>query len=205
VRYSIIPDKVAEVYEKYSHNGDLSSYIQTASQEIFKATTAKYTAVDLIAQRAKVSLDIRTALAEKIAQYGAQIITIDMRNFSFSESYMSAINAKVTQEQLRLGAENKLRTVEAEQKQQVVVAEALAGAVKAKADGDAYATLTNAKADAEATRITGQAKATAMLAQAQAISNNVALVELTKAEKWDGKLPVAVYAGAPIPFLNVTK
>src|ERR1700747_381843 len=30
VRYSIRPDKVAEVFEKYSHNGDLSNYVQTA-------------------------------------------------------------------------------------------------------------------------------------------------------------------------------
>jgi hypothetical protein len=30
-------------------------------------------------------------------------------------------------------------------------------------------------------------------------------VEQTKAEKWDGKLPEAIYAGAPIPFLDVSK
>jgi len=36
VRYSIATDRVAEVYEKYSHNGDLSSYVQTATQEVFK-------------------------------------------------------------------------------------------------------------------------------------------------------------------------
>jgi prohibitin 2 len=47
-----------------------------------------------------------------------------MRNFSFSDSYMKAINDKVTQEQLRLGAENKLKTVESEQKQKVAIAEA---------------------------------------------------------------------------------
>jgi regulator of protease activity HflC (stomatin/prohibitin superfamily) len=47
-----------------------------------------------------------------------------MRNFSFSSSYMDAINDKVTQEQLRLAAENKPRTVEAEQKQKVAIAEA---------------------------------------------------------------------------------
>lgn len=41
VRYSIATDKVAEVYEKYSHNGDLSSYVQTATQEVFKAVTAR--------------------------------------------------------------------------------------------------------------------------------------------------------------------
>src|SRR6267154_27321 len=139
VRYSIATDKVSEVFEKYSHDGNLSSYVQTATQEIFKAVTARYTAVDLIAQRAKVSADIGAALREKLSIYGAQVINIDMRNFAFSDSYMKAINEKVTQEQLRLGAENKLKTVESEQKQKVAVAEAEARAVKVAADGEAYA------------------------------------------------------------------
>jgi hypothetical protein len=30
-------------------------------------------------------------------------------------------------------------------------------------------------------------------------------VEKIMAEKWDGALPTAIYAGAPIPFLNVGK
>jgi len=201
VRYSIVTDRVAEVFEKYSHDGNLSSYVQTATQEIFKAVTAKYTAPDLIAQRAKVSSDINTALREKLAIYGAQVINIDMRNFSFSDSYMHAINEKVTQEQLRLGAENKLKTVEAEQKQKVAIAEAEANARKAQADGEAYANLTIAKAQAEALRV-----------QNDALSKNRDVLELRrieveriKAEKWNGALPTAIYAGAPIPFLNVGK
>ncbi|MBW8759960.1 MAG: prohibitin family protein [Burkholderiales bacterium] len=150
VRYSIAPDRVTEVYEKYSHDGNLQSYVQTATQEVFKAVTARYSAPDLIAQRAAVSSDITGALRAKLANYGAQVISIDMRNFSFSESYMRAINDKVTQEQLRLAAENKLKTVEAEQKQKVAVAEAEANAVKATADGDAYAKLKVAQAEAQA-------------------------------------------------------
>src|SRR6476661_3860163 len=51
VRYSIATDRVSEVFEKYSHDGNLSSYVQTATQEIFKAVTARYTAPDLIPQR----------------------------------------------------------------------------------------------------------------------------------------------------------
>ena len=62
VRYSISTNSVAEVYEKYSHDGDLSSYVQTATQEIFKAVTAKYTAPDLIGKRALKSADINSAL-----------------------------------------------------------------------------------------------------------------------------------------------
>src|SRR5882672_561027 len=102
VRYSISPDKVAEVFEKYSHTGDLSSYVQTATHEIFKAVTAKYTAPDLIAQRARVAADIYSALADKLAIYGAQVINLDMRNFAFQESYVRAINRD--QQQGRAGA-----------------------------------------------------------------------------------------------------
>ncbi len=201
VRYSIATDRVSEVYEKYSHNGDLSSYVQTATQEVFKAVTARYSAPDLISQRARVSGDIGTALREKLGVYGAQVINIDMRNFSFSPSYMHAINEKVTQEQLRLGAENKLKTVEAEQKQKVAVAEAEAKAVRATADGEAYKNITIANAQAEAIRV-----------QSAALAQNKEILELRrieveqiKAHKWNGALPTAIYAGAPIPFLNVGK
>ena len=198
VRYSIMPDRVAEVYEKYTHNGDLSSYVQTATQEVFKAVTARYIATDLIGKRAEVSLDINQTLRTKLAIYGAQVINIDMRNFSFSASYMEAINDKVTQEQLRLAAENKLKTVEAEQKQKVAIAEAEANAVKAKADGDSYATLKNATAQAEALRIQNQA-----LTQSRDVLELRRIqVEQTKAERWNGQLPQNVYAGAPIPFFN---
>jgi prohibitin 2 len=198
VRYSIVTDKVAEVYEKYSHNGDLSSYVQTATQEVFKAVTARYSAPDLIAQRARVSTDINGALQTKLALYGAQVINIDMRNFEFSESYMHAINDKVTQEQLRLAAENRLKTVEAEQKQKVAVAEAEASAVRARADGDAYASLKVATAQAEALKIQNAA-----LAQNRDVLELRRIeVERVKAERWNGQLPQNVYAGAPIPFFN---
>jgi prohibitin 2 len=201
VRYSIATDRVAEVFEKYSHDGNLASYVQTATQEIFKAVTAKYSAPDLIAQRAKVSSDINLALREKLALYGAQVINIDMRNFSFSDSYMHAINDKVTQEQLRLAAENKQKTVEAEQKQKVAIAEAEANARKVQADGEAYANLKIATAQADALKV-----------QNAALAQNKDVLELrrievarTKAERWNGALPSAIYAGAPIPFLNVGK
>jgi regulator of protease activity HflC (stomatin/prohibitin superfamily) len=199
VRYAIAPDRVAEVFEKYSRSGDLNSYVNTATQEVFKAVTARYTAPDLIAKRAAVSGDIGAALKTKLAVYGANVINIDMRNFAFSASYMSAINEKVTQEQLRLGAENKLKTVEAEQKQKVAVAEAEANALRAKADGEAYANLKVAQAQAEAMRVQNAA----LRENKDVLELRRIEVELKKAERWDGKLPEAIYAGAPVPFMNV--
>ncbi len=201
VRYNIATDRVAEVFEKYSRDGNLASYVQTATQEVFKAVTAHYTAPDLISQRAKVSADISMALKLKLELYGANVINIDMRNFAFSDTYMSAINQKVTQEQLRLVAENQLKTVEAEQKQKVAIAEAEASAMRARADGESYSNLKIATAQAEALKI-----------QNSALAQNKDVLELRrievdkiKAERWNGQLPQNIYAGAPIPFLDVGK
>lgn len=201
VRYAVAPDKVAEVFEKYSRTGDLTSYMQTATADALKAVTAKYTAPDLIAKRSQVAADIKNTLQSKVQQYGAIVLAVDMRNFEFGKDYMAAINDKVTQEQKRQAAENQLRTVEAQQKQKIAIAEAEASALKAKADGEAYANLKIAQAQAEALRVQNSA-----LAQNKDVLELRRIeVEATKASRWDGKLPQAIYAGAPIPFLQVGK
>jgi len=199
VRYSIMIDKVAEVFEKYSHDGNLASYVQTATMETFKAVTAHYTAPDLIAKRAQVSGDINAALKTKLALYGAQVINIDMTNFSFQKSYMDAINDKTTQEQKKLAADNRVLTTISEQKIKVVTAEAEATAVKAKADGEAYANLTVAKAQAEALKIQNAA----LLQNKDVLELRRIEVEMKKAEVWNGVLPVSIYGSAPIPFMSV--
>jgi len=202
VRYSIFPDKVAEVYEKYSHSGDMTSYVQTATQEVFKAVTAKYSAPELIAKRALVSSDIIAALKTKVEQYGVQIINIDMRNFAFQDSYMKAINSKVEQEQLRLAAENKFRTVEAEQKQKVAVAEAEASAIRARADGDAYAKVKTATAEADALRI----QQAALAQSSEVLQLRRIEVERIKWSRWNGALPTHIFGGnGPIPFYNANE
>ena len=189
------------MFEKYSHDGNLQSYVQTATQEVFKAVTAKFTAPELIAKRAIVSGEIVAALRAKLAIYGAQVINVDMRNFAFSGDYMAAISQKVTQEQLRLGAENKLKTVEAEHKQKVAIAEAEATALRAKADGEAYAALKIATAQADALKVQNAA-----LAQNRDVLELRRIeVEMAKAQKWDGELPKAIYAGTPIPFFTPGK
>jgi len=212
VRYSIETDKVAEVYEKYSHNGDLSSYVNTATQEVFKAITSRHDAPELLTRRALVSAEINSALSTKLAVYGAHVISIDMRNFEFTPQYWAATNQKTVQEQLKLAADNKLKTVESEQRQKVAIAEAEASAVRAQADGAAYATVAAAKAEAEQTKLNADAQAHAIDVQQAALARGGQVLELrriqvdqTKADRWNGQLPAAVYAGAPIPFLQAGK
>lgn len=201
VRYAIQPDKVADVFESYSHDGNLYSYVDTATREAFKAVTSQYSATELISKRADVSTKFKAAIQAKMAVYHANIVSVDVTSFLFSDSYMQAINSKVTEEQKKLAAENRAKTVEAEQRIKVVTAEAEATALKAKADGEAYANLKIAQAQADALRVQNNA-----LAQNKDVLELRKIeVQLEQAKRWDGKLPVNMYGSAPVPFMNLGK
>lgn len=201
VRYRVIPTKVAEVFEQYSKDGNLDTYVDTATREAFKAVTARYSAPDLIAQRAKVSNEIVAGLRAKLVVYHAEVISVDVTSFVFNPDYMAAINAKVNQDQALQAAEKKALTVAAEQKQKVAIAEGEATALKAKADGEAYANLKMATAQADSLRIQNKA-----LAESKEVLELRRIeVEMEKAKSWNGVLPVNIYGSAPIPFMDVKK
>lgn len=51
--------------------------------------------------------------------------------------------------------------------------------------------------------LSAKAEAESMRIRSQALSQNQNLVAYEAVQKWDGKLPVNIYGGAPIPFLNI--
>ena len=59
----------------------------------------------------------------------------------------------------------------------------------------------NATAEAKAIQLKGEAQAMAMRAQAEALARNPVLVEMKKAEAWDGKLPQQLLSGIT-PFMQ---
>jgi regulator of protease activity HflC (stomatin/prohibitin superfamily) len=199
VRYNIPTDKVSEVFEKYSKDGDLQSYVNTSTLEVFKSVTARYTAPELISKRAEVSEGIVEGLRTKLATYDANVISVDMRDFSFDQKYMDTILAKVNQEQLKLVAENKILTIQAEQKAKVVESQATADALRIQAEGDAFQIERMAKAQAAALTIQNDA----LVKSREVLELRRIEVEMKKAEQWDGKLPTAIYGSAPLPLMNI--
>ena len=201
VRYNIVPNKLAHVYEQYSHDGDLSSYVETATMESFKAVTAQFTATELIKKRAEVSDRVWKALNTKLEKYGANVLNIDMTQFAFSKEYMHSINQKTTEEQNKQLEDNKLQTVISREQQKVEVAKAAATVTRENADATAYSELKIATAKADAMKLQNVA-----LQQSKDVLELKRIeVELEKARKWDGQLPTNMYGSAPIPFIDIDK
>lgn len=150
--------------------------IDPAIQESVKASTAQYTAEELITKREIVKQKIKDELRTRLAVYNLIQEDISITNFEFSAEFNNAIEAKVTAEQNALKARNDLERIKVEAEQKI-----------AQANGEANATLTKAIAEAQAIRIT-----------AEALKENPQLVQLESVKKWDGKLPVYSMGGTPL-------
>lgn len=76
---------------------------------------------------------IETALKERLAEAHVIVTNVDIINFNFSQSFNTAIEAKVTAEQDAQKAKNDLERVKFEAEQRVAQAQAEAEAIRIQA------------------------------------------------------------------------
>lgn len=129
LNYHIAPDQVAKLYQKVRLEYK-ERLIAPALQESIKASTANYTAEELITKRAEVRDSIEIFIKNKLADDGIIVDEFNIVNFDFSQSFNAAIEAKVTAEQDALAAKNKLEQVKYEAQQRIEEAKGKAEAIR---------------------------------------------------------------------------
>lgn len=134
VNYHLDPSKVVNIFQNIglSYKKDTTvadRMISPAIQESVKASTARYTAEELITRREDVRNDVKQLLVAKLEPRGIIVDELNIINFNFSESFNRAIEAKVTAEQDALAARNKLAQIEFEAQQAVAEARGKAEAI----------------------------------------------------------------------------
>ena len=177
VNYKISSDQSAKIYQTIGRDYE-SIILMPAVQESMKSVTAKYTAEELITERAVVGEEIKTTLEQKVKDYGIIIEKFNIVNFDFSSEFNAAIEAKQVAEQ------NLLKT-KTEQQQAIVIAEAEAKKKTIAAEAAAQATLTEANAQAEANRLLNE-------------SLTELVIRNEQVAKWNGELPKVVSDGSAL-------
>lgn len=172
LNYHPQPDRVNEIFQKIG-NGYGERVIDPAIQEVVKAVTARYTAVELITLREQVRKEIRDMLRERLLPYAIVVDDLAIVNFSFSQQFSQAIEAKQTAEQMALKAQRDLERIKVEAEQKVA----------------------QAQAEAEALRLQKQ-EVTPELVRLREIEVNSKAID-----KWDGHLPTVT--GGAMPLVNL--
>ncbi|NQD92988.1 prohibitin family protein [Pseudomonas sp. CrR25] len=194
VSWHVVPAEVAKVYTAYQTSDGMkerliSRQVPTQVENVF----GRYNAVAAVQNRGQLVNDISTAIKNAIA--GPVVIdSVQVENIDFSDAYEKAVEARMT-------AEVQVKTRE----QQLATEQVQAQIRVTQAQAEADSKLAQAKADAEATRLRGQAEAEAIRARAEALASNQNLVELTKAERWNGVLPSTVLPSGTLPFIDAAR
>lgn len=172
MNYSVQRDKVPSIFSKYRRSLPEieEGFLKTAVYDAFRLATNKYTADELISNRAVFEVEVRKLLDNQLLKEGF-VISQFTSNLVYPETFKKSIEAKNNAVQASLRAENEVKTAEAQAKIKI-----------ATANGNAQAMLTAAKAEAEANRMKQQ-------------TLTPLLLQLEWVNKWDGKLPV--YGTAP--------
>ena len=191
VNYRVPPDKVDELYRKYGTiDSMVNRLIDRQIPDFAKTVFGKFTASESIRNRDKIPGELLQML--RAASPGPIIIdSVQVESVKFSDVYEQGVEQRMLAE-VSVEKERQVRERES------VLAEIQV--IKAKADADS--TLLRANAEADAMRVKGLAAAEAITARGRALSGNTAVVELTKAERWDGKLPNTMLGNA-VPMVNM--
>ena len=178
MNYSVQREKVPAIFSKYRRPlEDIEEgFLKTAVYDAFRLATNKYTADELISNRAVFEIEVRRLLDGQLLKEGF-VINQFTSNLIYPETFKKSIEAKNNAVQAALRAENEVKTAEAQAKIKVATAE-----------GNAQAMLTSAKAEAESNRM-------------KQVTLTPLLLQLEYINKWDGKLPV--YGTVPQMFKNI--
>jgi regulator of protease activity HflC (stomatin/prohibitin superfamily) len=171
VNFNIIPDKAGWVFQ---HIGLAykERVIDPVTQEIVKAVTAKYTALELITMREKVRTELKDMLRARLLDYNIAVVDVSIVNFKFSAQFTQAIENKQTAEQMALKASRDLDRIKIEAQQKIA----------------------GAQAEAESLRLQRQ-NITSELVELRRIE---AMQEAIR--KWNGVLPQVT--GGAMPFID---
>jgi regulator of protease activity HflC (stomatin/prohibitin superfamily) len=169
MNYSVKREKVPAIFAKYRRSLPEieEGFLKTAVYDAFRLATNKYTADELISNRAVFEIEVRRLLEGQLLKEGF-VINQFTSNLIYPETFKRSIEAKNNAVQSALQAENQVKTAEAQAKIKI-----------ATANGNAQAMLTAAKAEAEANSLK-QKTITPMLLQLEWIN------------KWNGKLPTTM-------------
>lgn len=164
--------------------------ITPAVNEVLKAIIAKYTAEESITNRALISNALISGLNDKLSRDGITIADVNIIDFDFSDTYISAIEAKQV-------AEQTYQKAKTEQSQLTMEKQADAE----RKIIDANAALEVSKIEAEAVEYAGQKEAAANKAISESITNQ--LIDYYKIQQWNGELPQV--SGSDGVIINMAK
>jgi regulator of protease activity HflC (stomatin/prohibitin superfamily) len=174
LNYTLSPSKVNMIYQTLGRDYE-ERIIKPAIQESVKASTAKFTAEELVTKRADAKRTIEESIYKRLAKHALVMETVSITDFDFTKDFKNAVEKKVIAQQNYLTEKNNLEMIKQKKEQKIQMA----------------------MAEAESLRLQKQ-EITPELIRLRQIE-----VEKSAIDKWDGHLPSYVGGSGPVPIMDI--
>ncbi|MEN3159178.1 SPFH domain-containing protein [Alkalimonas sp. NCh-2] len=194
VRYQIDSSRVDEVYRNFgTRQALIDRQVTRIVLEEAKTVLGQFNAATSIRERGRLNLEMAQAVQQSVT--GPVIILgVQVEDVSFSAAYEESVEQRMLAE---VAVERERQNLERERVE--------ADIVRTRAAAEADRVRAQAQAEADSIRLRGNAEAEAIRERAASLANNPLLVELVKAERWDGKLPSTMLPNSTVPFIEANK
>lgn len=203
VQFQIPVDEVGYIY---THNQGYEQNLLSMVVNEWKIAAGTVNVGDVAQNRGNLVKRVDGVVKERAkALYHLDVTDVQLTNLDYAQTFRDAqaqaavVKTQVEQAQglqhkAQIEADTAKIVAAGQANQAIEQARGLAQSTKLQADATSYATQKNGEAQARATQLL-----------AAAVAATPALVDYTRAKQWNGVLPSAIYASAPIPFLNTGK
>jgi regulator of protease activity HflC (stomatin/prohibitin superfamily) len=166
--------------------------VEPVIMEELKATTAEWTAEELITDRPLVVVRMTERLDKRLQPFGIDVLTVNIIDFQFSKEFWQAIERKVVAQQDALTEKNKVEIARYKQLQNII-----------NAEGQYNVTVINANAEAMKKILEANGTATSIRLVTEHLTPPYATyLWITQ---WDGKLPLFMGGEGANVLIDITK
>ena len=191
VTYNLVHDKVIDLHKTTGRKFE-EILIVPSVLGATKDALGKMEAGDIVSSREKATESISAEITKRLAPHGINVTLVNLTNIDYSDAFEKAVEEKqVALQQSQKEKNNTARLREVAE--QAVV----------KAEAEAKAKVLSSEAEAKAILVKAEAEAKSIEMRNKALASSSALIEYETVKAWDGRLPVQMLGGAPVPFLNL--
>jgi len=136
--------------------------------------------------------------------YHIEVVDFQIAGILYSDSFRASVEAAVRAKNEAVAAENTVNRIRFEAQQAVERANGEAEAKLKLAAADRQSTILSAQGRAEGIRLEGESRAAVLRMNAEILKTTPMVVELAKADRWNGALPLTLLEGtSSMPLLSL--
>jgi regulator of protease activity HflC (stomatin/prohibitin superfamily) len=186
-------------------NFDITENFQRIVADRTAKVFAQQNTTRISENRDQILNSLKSVLSNDLGNlYRIEVVDFQISGIVYSDSFRASVEAAVKAKNEAAAAENTVNRIKYEAQQTVERANGDAAAKLKLAEAERQSAILSAQGKAEAIRLEGESRAAVLRMNAEILKTTPLVIDLAKADRWNGVLPSTVFEGTnATPLLSL--